>query len=136
MSTDRPTASALQPAAPLRAGAARPAPRAARLPRPGTGTLVADAHGPLEIRSAGPADRPALRAVAQRDSRDLPDGPLLLAEVAGIPVAAVAVDTGELVADPFWPTAHATAVLLEAAGHRPQAGGRWRERVARRVLRS
>lgn len=86
----------------------RPSRRTAGRPRP-------DSQGPLEIRPALPDDVPALRAVAARDSAPLPAGPLLLAEVAGIPIAAIAIETGDVVADPFWPTSAAVAALRDSA---------------------
>jgi hypothetical protein len=87
-----------------------------RLPRRTARRTTPDAHGPLELRPAVPADGAALRVVAARDSATLPEGPLVLAEVAGIPIAAIATRTGEVIADPFWPTSAAVAALREAAG--------------------
>src|SRR5215210_2866838 len=60
--------------------------------------------GSVTIRAAGPMDGAALRRIAQRDSRAVPDGELLLAEVNGEAQAAIALETGEVVADPFRPT--------------------------------
>jgi hypothetical protein len=103
---------------------------------PRTAHRLPDAQGPLELRPALPADGAALRAVAHRDSRALPEGPLLLAEVAGIPIAAIATRTGETVADPFWPTTAAVAALRDAAGDvRPERPGLRRRRAVRGVLR-
>lgn len=112
-----------------------------RLPRRTATRRAPDAQGPLELRPAGPADLPALRAVAQRDSASLPPGPLLLAEVAGIPIAAIGLEGGELIADPFWPTAVAQEALRAHAPaprhRRPGRDGRpglRRRAVARRRL--
>ena len=59
----------------------------------------------ISIRLAGAADMLALRRVAERDSRLLPHGELLVAEALGEVQAALSVQTGEFVADPFRPTA-------------------------------
>ena len=44
-----------------------------------------------------------------------PAGPVLLALVGSDPVAALGVETGRVVADPFRPTADVVAVLRQAA---------------------
>jgi hypothetical protein len=96
-----------------------------RLSRRPVRHALPDAQGPLELRPAAPADGAALRVVAARDSAPLPEGPLLLAEVAGIPIAAIATRTGEVIADPFWPTSAAVAALRAEVGDvRPQRTSR------------
>ena len=51
------------------------------------------------------ADRAALEVLAGRDSAAAPSGEVLAAELDGRLIAAVSISTGELVADPFIPTA-------------------------------
>ena len=70
---------------------------------------------PLTLRVARPDDDPALRRLAQLDSSRPPSGPVLLAVVGSEPVAALSVETGAVVADPFRPTADVVAVLRQAA---------------------
>ena len=55
----------------------------------------------ITIRAAGPHDVEALRRLAQRDSRAVPDGELLVALVGGEARAAIALASGETIADPF-----------------------------------
>jgi hypothetical protein len=69
----------------------------------------------LTLRVARPDDDPALRRLAQLDSSRPPTGPVLLAVVGSEPVAALSVETGAVVADPFRPTAGVVAVLRQAA---------------------
>ena len=66
----------------------------------------------ITIRSAGPADAPAVARVAALDSRPAPAWPVLVAQVGGEIVAAAPLDGGPVVADPFRPTA-AIVDLLE-----------------------
>ena len=88
------------------------------------------------IRSATASDGPALRRIAERDSRHVPAGELLVAEVDGEIRAALSLSTREAVADPF----HPTAALVELLGIRArQAGGNrpgTRGRVGKLALRS
>ena len=65
----------------------------------------------VTIRAANVADRGALRRIAQRDSSTVPDGDLLLAEVGGEAQAAIALATGDVIADPFRPTAELVRML-------------------------
>ena len=65
----------------------------------------------ITIRPHRPADRGALERLAALDSRWLPDGDLLLAEVDGTLVAAIRVNDGQAIADPFAPTADLVAML-------------------------
>jgi hypothetical protein len=58
----------------------------------------------LTIRSASANDEAALRRLAGLDSTRVPDGPVLIAEIGGQPVAAISVLSGESFADPFTPT--------------------------------
>jgi hypothetical protein len=55
----------------------------------------------ITIRAAGPEDAEALRRLAQRDSRTVPDGELLIALVEGEARAAISLTSGEAIADPF-----------------------------------
>jgi len=77
-----------------------------------------------------------VRRVAERDSRVLPAGELLIAEVDGELRAALSLTTGDIVADPFQPTADVVALLRTRArqrsGNRPGTRGR----VGRLALRS
>ena len=69
-------------------------------------------HTPtLEIREATTADQTAIRRLAQLDSRPQPEGRTLLAAINGRIEAALAVDSGRAVADPFEPTAEAVDLL-------------------------
>jgi hypothetical protein len=67
--------------------------------------------GLVTIRADQATDRAALRRVAQRDSRPIPGGELLVAEVDGEIQAAIALATGEVIADPFRPTAELVRML-------------------------
>jgi len=67
------------------------------------------------IRAARGSDGPALRRLAELDSRELPAGDLLVAETDHEVVAALAVDTGERVADPFRRTADVVDLLAYRA---------------------
>jgi hypothetical protein len=55
----------------------------------------------ITIRAARGSDESALRHLAQRDTRPLPDGELLVALVDDEPRAAISLTTGEVIADPF-----------------------------------
>jgi hypothetical protein len=70
---------------------------------------------PLTLRVARPDDAPVVRRLAQLDSSRPPSGRVLLAVVGTEPVAALGVETGVVVADPFRPTADVVAVLRQAA---------------------
>jgi hypothetical protein len=70
---------------------------------------------PLTLRLARPDDAPVVRRLAQLDSSRPPSGPVLLAVVGSEPVAALGVETGAVVADPFRQTADVVAVLRRAA---------------------
>jgi hypothetical protein len=81
---------------------------------------------PLLIRPATAADHAALVRLAQLDSRRLPAGPHLLAELDGRPVAALARAGGAVVADPFTRTADIVALLRERAAQLDRAPRRHR----------
>jgi hypothetical protein len=63
------------------------------------------------IRAARGSDGPALRRLAALDSAELPAGDLLVAEADDEVVAALSVDTGAKVADPFRRTADVVDLL-------------------------
>jgi len=62
----------------------------------------------VTLRHAFPDDAAAIARLAALDSRPVPTGPLLLAEIDGEPWAALSLQTGSAIADPFRPT---TALL-------------------------
>lgn len=76
----------------------------------------------VTIRLASSGDTPALARLAALDSADLPRGPILLAEAGGMPVAALPVQGGRSIADPFQHTAALVELLeLRAAQLRSSA---------------
>jgi hypothetical protein len=86
----------------------------------------------VTLRAARPDDAADLARLAALDSRRLPAGPLLLAEQDGILRAALALRTGDAIADPFAPTEHLLALLRRHATHRT-APSAWRADDAERV---
>jgi hypothetical protein len=69
----------------------------------------------ITIRLASSADDTRLRILAELDSRPLPERPLLIAEVDGRLHAAISLDDGEVIADPFRRTAYLLTLLRERA---------------------
>ena len=83
---------------------------------------AAGSSSPLTIRRAGPADAEALRILAATDSSVAPAGDVLLAEVDGRLWAALSLDDGHAVADPFRPTGELVWLLLEHTRRLKRAG--------------
>lgn len=81
----------------------------------------------LLIRQALPVDRDAITRLARLDSRPVPAGPVLIAAVDGEIAAAVGIESGERIADPFRPTADLVELLtaharrIRVTGPRPLA---------------
>ena len=70
-----------------------------------------------KIRMATDDDTEALRHLAELDSQGPLGGRVMIGELDGAPAAALALDTGRAIADPFRPTAHLVASLrTRAAG--------------------
>jgi hypothetical protein len=95
----------------------------------------------VTVRVASAADSPALTRLAQLDSAESPSPPVLLAEIAGEPVAAISLADGAVVADPFTPTAELVALLKLRARQLRRADsdfgvGAVRPRVLRRFRRA
>ena len=90
------------------------------------------APGEITIRPAQPHDRAALDRLAQLDSRPSPAGPHLLAEEGGSVRAALPLDGGEPIADPFHRTQERVALLelrwaqlAAAPSRRPRLQAPW-----------
>jgi len=75
---------------------------------------VCDARG-VTLRYGAPADQKRLARLAALDSSKPPTPPILLAEVDGLLLAALAVTEGTVVADPFHPTADLIDLLRARA---------------------
>jgi hypothetical protein len=88
----------------------------------------------IAIRTASSSDVDALTRLAALDEAPVPAGRVLVATIAGELSAAVAVETGESIADPFVPTADAVA-LLRAHARRLRAEPGARPLAARLGLR-
>ena len=65
----------------------------------------------LTIRAATPRDANVLGRLAALDHRSAPRGHALLAERDGVPIAAIALTSGLIVADPLNPTTVADQML-------------------------
>jgi hypothetical protein len=89
----------------------------------------------VTIRRAAPGDAAAVQRLAELDSRRAPHGTVLLAEVGLELLAAVSLDDGHTVADPFRPTADLVALLSARGGQlrRSGAGDRAPARRGRRA---
>lgn len=83
----------------------------------------------VELRPARAADADVVRQLAELDDAAELEGPVLLAVVGGSAVAAIALDDGRVVADPFVPTAHAVALLRVRAGHLSHVSAHRRFRI-------
>ncbi len=91
----------------LRIGELRRAARRRRVPE-GYPELDESA---LTVRALQPEDTEAVRLLAALDGQHVPSGPALVAEVDREVVAALPLDGGRALADPFRPTAHLVALL-------------------------
>jgi len=96
----------------------------------------------ITLRAGRPDDHGAVARLAALDSRPVPAGPLLLAEEGGVLRAALPLDGGAAIADPFAPSAHLVALLRRHAARRtappgwPGGGERGRSRLPRMALRA
>jgi hypothetical protein len=87
------------------------------------------ASGPaVELRSTHADDATVRRLAALDDAPEL-TGSVLLAVVDGKPVAALALNDGRVVADPFVRTTHAVSLLQLRAAHVSGASPRRRLRI-------
>lgn len=77
----------------------------------------------VTLRAARPDDAPDVARLAALDSRHVPTGPLLLAEENGILRAALAVHSGDAIADPFAATEHLVTLLRRHARRRDAPPG-------------
>ena len=91
-------------------------------------------RGVLKIRAASDADTPALLRLARLDSSRPPAGTIIVAEDDGEIVAALAVEDGTSIADPFRPTA--TIVEMLRARAQQLNTPRPRSRRSRRRVRA
>ena len=90
---------------------------------------------PLVLRPATAADAADLERLAALDSARPLTGEVLLAHAGGDVRAALSLETGRVVADPFYPSAELVELLRAAAGNAPAAaGGAAPARVARPAL--
>jgi hypothetical protein len=87
----------------------------------------------IVIRPSHPGDEAPLRRIAGRDTAPLPSGRLLVALVGDEIRAAISIDDGETVADPFHPTA-GLVHMLTARAEQLRRGARHRERGLERLL--
>jgi hypothetical protein len=86
----------------------------------------------LVLRPATSADTADLERLAALDSARPLEGDVLVAFAGGELRAALSVDSGRSIADPFWPSADLVELLAAAAGDRPTRRlARLRRRVAR-----
>ena len=116
----------------------RAAAAAARAARAATSSpSVADASGErVVLRRAQRQDANALDRLAALDGVRRPAGELMLAEVDGDILAAVPVEGGPAIADPFRPTADLVDLLRARTGRlagRADAGGLRRPRLRLRL---
>ena len=90
--------------------------------------------GAVAMRRATVEDERAVRRLAQLDEMTPPQGDVLLAEVDGRLVAALPLEGGRAVADPFTPTQEIVELLvLRAAALGGDTHGRLRARRLRRA---
>jgi hypothetical protein len=91
---------------------------------------------PLTLRSSTAADAASLERLAALDSARPLTGEVMLAHAGGDVRAALSLETGRVVADPFYPSAELVELLRAASGNSPRRSRRRRRaaRVARPAL--
>jgi hypothetical protein len=75
---------------------------------------------PLVLRPATAVDTPDLERLAALDSARPLEGEVMLAYAAGEVRAALSLETGRAVADPFYPSLELVELLEAAAGGKPR----------------
>ena len=108
--------------------------RAAERRIPGTRRMTG-AVPAIELRLAGPGDAEAVRGLALLDERPELEGAVLIGLVDGQAAAAVSLDDGRVVADPFIRTDQVVA-LLRVRAQPPSDGPAWRRLHRRMRLRA
>lgn len=68
-----------------------------------------------DIHPARPGDASSIRWLAEMDSRPFPKGRLLVASVDGQPVAAISLEDGTVIANPWIRTGHLVTALRSQA---------------------
>jgi len=89
---------------------------------------------PILVRPASDVDAAALVRLARLDSARPLDGEILVAASGGEIAAAMSLESGAVIADPFQPTAHLVDLLRTAARPAPQA--RRAPRISLRAVRA
>jgi hypothetical protein len=77
--------------------------------------MTSTASSTITIRPAGSADKALVARLAELDSQRAPDGDVLIAFHDDDAVAAISVDSGQIVADPFSPTISIVELLRTTA---------------------
>ncbi len=90
----------------------------------------------VTMRICGPADEPALRRLAGRDTARPLEGTILAAEIEEEPLAAICLETRRVVADPFSPTAGLVDLLRARAAQLESAKESTLTRRSRRLHRA
>lgn len=91
----------------------------------------------MVLRAERPTDQATLRRLAALDSARPLRGRALVAEVDGTPVAAIDLQDGRVVADPFVPTAEVVELLKVRAGRTlPQPAAQRAHRTLRHPFRA
>ena len=89
---------------------------------------------PLVLRPSTAADAAALERLAALDSARPLTGEVMLAHAGGDVRAALSLETGRVVADPFYPSAELVELLRTASGKAPRRSRRRAARVPRPAL--
>jgi hypothetical protein len=77
----------------------------------------------LTLRICSELDYPALQRLAERDSTVVPGGRLLAAEASGQLLAAISLESGAVIADPFQRSGDAVDLLRRRAAQLRRAHG-------------
>lgn len=96
----------------------------------------ASVERPVTLRICGPADQQALCRLAGLDSARPLEGTILAAEIADELLAAICVETGRVVADPFSHTAGLVELLRSRAAQLERGKNRRLARPGRRLRRT
>ena len=91
---------------------------------------------PVTMRICGPGDERALRRLAGRDTARPLEGTVLVSEIEGELLAAICLETGRVVADPFSPTAGLVDLLRARAAQLERANDPYPAQRSRRIRRA